>query len=92
MTAGSCRIGKIRMKNGGAEVRVLETPHAGNPEVVASLISLLDRARRGHMIALAYVAVRPDGCVSTAWVNGETGHHHELASGALILACRMGES
>jgi hypothetical protein len=92
MAANGCRIGKIRVKGGGAEVRVLETHHAGNPEIISMLINLLDRARTGELVAFGMVSVNPRGTVGTAWCSDGGRHHHELASGALSLAHRMGGS
>jgi hypothetical protein len=87
-----CRIGLIKFKAGG-EMRVLDTPRQGDPDVIDMLVNLLDRARRGDLVAFAMVSVRDDGTVGTGWTMGSnTDHFHELASGALTLAHRMGES
>lgn len=91
MQANGCRIGKVKIK-GGAEVRVLETRNTGNPEIIKLLINLLDRARSGELVAFGMVSVNPRGTVGTAWCSGQGRHHHELASGALTLATRIGGS
>ena len=91
MNSNGCRIGKVRVK-GGAEVRVLETRHGGNQQIIDMLISLLDRARNGQLVAFGMISVNPSGTVGTAWVSDDGRHHHELASGALTLAHRMGGS
>lgn len=92
MESNGCRIGKVKVK-GGAEVRILENRHTGNPALVKMLIDLLDRARTGELVAFAMVSVNPRGTVGTAWTYGSGGnHHHELASGALTLAQRIGGS
>jgi hypothetical protein len=36
------------------------------------------------------VSVNPRGTVGTAWVSDNGRHHHEIASGALTLAHRIG--
>ncbi len=92
MEAKGCRIGKIRMKGGGAEIRVLQTVNQGSPEVIDMLIDLLDKARAGKLVALGIVTIKPDRTVGTAWADAEHRHFHELSSGALRLSCRMGES
>lgn len=89
--ANRCRIGRIKLKT-GAEIRVLDTPREGNPDVMEMLIRLLDKARRGELVAFGMVTVNGKGTVGTAWTYGEGGHHYELASGALTLATRLGES
>ena len=91
MKTNGCRIGKVKVK-GGAEVRVLETRHGGNQQIIDLLISLLDRARKGQLVAFGMISVNPKGTVGTAWVSDDGRHHHELASGALTLAHRMGGS
>jgi hypothetical protein len=86
------RIGKVRFRN-GTELRVLETRHDGNQQIIDMLISLLDRARKGELVAFGMVTVNPRGTVGTAWTSGGNGrHYHELASGALTLAHRIGGS
>ena len=85
-----CRIGRVRFKS-GAEMRVLDTPPPnGEPEVVKMLLDLLVRARSGSVIAVAMVAVSPKGTVSTGWCEGRGPNHHQLASGAATLLCRIG--
>lgn len=92
MVTNGGRIGRVKIKN-GAEVVVLENRHTGNPALVRMLIDLLDRARRGDLVAFGMVTVNPRGTVGTAWTYGGDGsHHHELASGALTLAHRIGGS
>jgi hypothetical protein len=85
------RIGRVKFKN-GAEVRILENRNTGDPDVVNLLLTLLNRARKGELVAFAMVSVNPRGTVGTAWANGDGSHHHELASGALTLANRIGGS
>jgi hypothetical protein len=91
-TPNGGRIGKVKVKN-GAEVVVLENRHTGNPVLIGMLIDLLDRARSDDLVALGVITVNPRGTVGTAWNSGGDGsHYHELASGALTLAHRMGGS
>lgn len=85
------RIGRVKFKN-GAEVRILESRNTGEPDVIELLLNLLGRARNGQLVAFAMVSVSPNGTVGTAWANGDGSHHHELASGSLTLANRIGGS
>lgn len=74
----------------GATVHVLEGTQGGHPDVVNLLLMMLQRARQGELVAVALVTVSPDGTVSTCWENGDGGHFHEIASGALALCSRLG--
>lgn len=85
------RIGRVKFKN-GTEVRILESRNTGDPDVIELLLNLLDRARKGELVAFAMVSVNPNGTVGTAWANSDGSHHHELASGTLTLASRIGGS
>ena len=86
-----CRVGRVRLKSGG-ELRVLKTADGGNPEIVDKLLDLLMRARRGEVVAIAMVAVTPNGTVTTGWEIADGPYYHHLASGALTLAGRMGNA
>lgn len=86
-----CRVAKVKFKNGG-EIRILETRPAGNPQIIDLLLGLLDRARNGELVGFGMISVNPRGTVGTAWVSDSGRHHHELASGALTLAHRIGGS
>lgn len=58
------RIGRVRMKNGGADVRVLHTP-----EVQGMARAMVQDARdcaQKPVIAYALVAIRGDGCIYTS--------------------------
>lgn len=76
----------------GADVRILDGGRGGDPDVVSLLMEMLQKARRGEIVALAMVTVSPDGTVGTCWEQGVDGNFHELASGSLMMACRFGES
>lgn len=89
--SNGCRIGRIRFKS-GAEMRVLDTPPPakGEPDVIKMLLDLLVRARSGNVVAVAMVSVNPKGTVTTGWCEGRGPNHHQLASGAATLLCRIG--
>lgn len=85
------RIGRVKVKN-GAELRILENHSIGNPDVINMLVDLLEKARKGELVAFGMICVNARGTVGTAWTYGGGNHHHELASGALTLASRIGGS
>lgn len=86
----SCRIGRVKMKT-GADVRILNGSTGGDPDVVALLMEMLQKARRGEIESVAIVTVDPNGTVGSCWEQGIAGNFHQLSSGALMLACRFGE-
>ena len=85
-----CRIGRVRMK-AGADVRVIDGAQGGDPYVTALLMDMLKKARRGDLLAVAMVTVDSEGAVGTCWEQGEGPYFHNLASGALTLAFRLGD-
>lgn len=63
-----CKIGKIRLKNGGAELRVFEgRPKLPNAEAVAYLEQALSKARRGEFQSVAIAAVTNEGYANCAF-------------------------
>lgn len=58
------------------------------PEVIATLERYLEQARRGEIVSLAIVAVRPNNTVATDYFNPSVWLHH-LKSGASTLVYRL---
>jgi hypothetical protein len=86
----ACRIGRVKFKN-GVEIRILEGPRGGHPDVIAMLLDALADARAGNVTAAGIVFVSPTGGVSTAWETGDSRHYHHLVSGAARLLQRLGD-
>jgi len=61
---------------------------ATEPEVIATFERYAEQAKAGEVVAVAIVAVRPNGKVSTDYFNPSVWLHH-LKSGAATLAYRL---
>lgn len=51
-----CRIGKIKPKNGSAEISVIHRPNDVNTELIEHLVKALAHARRGRCLGFALVS------------------------------------
>lgn len=66
-------------------------PIPGEPvaDVVERLETLLERAKAGEVVAIAFALLRPDGLVTTGWEVPD-GERLRMAPGVMILAHRYG--
>jgi hypothetical protein len=60
-----------------------------NLYVVEMLENYLERAKRGEIVAMGYVAVLPSRTIQTSWTGAEAGYTHELCSAVATLAYRL---
>lgn len=63
--------------------------HAPDPEIVEACERLLQWAKEGEIVSLAYVSVRRGSVVGTGWTLGASGSMHNLNSGASMLSHRI---
>lgn len=67
----AARIGRVRMKNGGAEVRVLHHSPRANNDLVNTLKETLALARQGRLLSYASVSTHDEGeFTRTTWAFG----------------------
>ncbi len=62
-------------------------PAEPSAAIIETLEGLLERARSGNLIGLAYVTVSESGEQGTGW-DGEAGSRHPLSSAILMLQHR----
>ena len=68
-------------------------PSVASPNVVARLEDLLQRARDGRILSLAYVVVEPSGSVATGFETTlELKHAHHMTAGTVYLQHRLEEN
>ncbi len=60
-----------------------------NPEIIEMAEGILTMAKSGELQALAYVSVRVDKQVGTAWEYSQ-GYHDHMATGIYTLFSRLG--
>ena len=77
-----CRIGKVRPKNGSAEITILNTPKHDETGFVPTLVAMLERARSGRLLGYSMVFryEEDDGtvCEMEASMTDEDGNPHKL--------------
>lgn len=83
--ARHCRIGRVRMKAGGADVRIIGP--VINHEARDMVRNLAGWIESGEVVGVGIVAVGRNGNVTTGF-NGPTCFH-SLNSGAALLAGRL---
>jgi hypothetical protein len=66
-------------------------PGEPDPDIIAVLESLLERARQGHLTGLAYATVALDGAQGTGW-SGVAGTRHPLGTAVMMLNHRYAEA
>ena len=67
----AARIGKIRMKAGGAEVRVLHHSPRANNDLVKTLMNALALAQSGKLLSYALISTHDEGeFTRTTWAFG----------------------
>lgn len=86
-----CKIGRVKFKSGG-EMRLLDCPTVGEPDVIEMLVDLLRDARKGAVVSFGFVVVCEDGSVETGWAYGDAETYHHMHSGAVILVSRLTEA
>lgn len=63
-------------------------PGEPNADVIKALEAMLDRARRGEIISLAYATVTPGRAVGTGW-DGAANSKYEMLAGVAMLNQRI---
>lgn len=62
-------------------------PGEPDPEIIATLEGLLERAKSGELTGLAYATVTLDGTQGTGW-QGVAGTRHPLGTAVMMLSHR----
>lgn len=63
---------------------------AVNADAIEMIEGVLEELRSGAATAVAFVVVKADGCVATAWSKSQS--YHLLTSGAATLLTRIASS
>ena len=80
-----CRIGNIRMKDGGAELRIFrQTPKPANEKTVKTLEYVLAEARSGRLQSVAVAGIADDMCTVSSFAVAQ-GDDPILLHGALAV-------
>lgn len=77
-----------------AEIKTIHggrTPGQPSKNIIETLESLLDEARSGSLIGIAYATVRENGAQGTGW-EGESGSRHTLGTAMMMLQHRYTEA
>lgn len=80
-----CRIGRVRMKAGGADLRIIH-PRV-NQEAASMASELMTRIQSGDVTDIGLITVSRGGYVGTAFSTQE--RYHSLNSGVATLAARL---
>jgi len=65
-------------------------PGEPDPDIIATLEGLLERAKSGEMTGIAYATVAIDGTQGTGW-NGVAGTRHPLGTAVMMLSYRYAQ-
>lgn len=60
-----------------------------NEILIEMLEDLLDKAKKGEVVALGYFGVKPNKSVFTGWDGCSRGYFHQLEAGVRIVEYRM---
>lgn len=82
------KIGKIKLKSGGAEIHVIDGPEQTNP--VRALQQALNTCREEDIVACGYFLVCASGEVISGWGSSAV-HRSILVGGAAVLQSELSE-
>ena len=87
-----CKIGKVRMKNGGAPVYLISSQPNSKSDTVLRLEEALEMARCGNLLEFCLVGALKNDLITTTYTDGMKAYAYAGISGCEILKKRLLET